>query len=108
MYTRRYYALSAAAALIHYIEVMQNVGCSPHSIKVVFSTGKGLTRIGKDSAVVSSYSSYVVDGDGRPVRSASVTLAQPLSNTSISSYVFWHGIAVPLGERINRGEFQRR
>ncbi|XP_049513861.1 mutS protein homolog 4 [Dermacentor silvarum] len=41
----KYYALSATAALIHYVEVMQNVACTAHSIKVIFSTGEGVARI---------------------------------------------------------------
>ncbi|KAH7976396.1 hypothetical protein HPB52_013133 [Rhipicephalus sanguineus] len=41
----KYYALSATAALVHYVEVMQNVACTAHSIKVVFSTGEGVARI---------------------------------------------------------------
>ncbi|KAL3187723.1 hypothetical protein MRX96_024749 [Rhipicephalus microplus] len=41
----KYYALSATAALVHYVEVMQNVTCTGHSIKVIFSTGEGVARI---------------------------------------------------------------
>ncbi|KAH6921772.1 hypothetical protein HPB50_004901 [Hyalomma asiaticum] len=41
----KYYALSATAALVHYVEVMQNVACTAHSIKVIFSTGEGVARI---------------------------------------------------------------
>ncbi|XP_077497446.1 mutS protein homolog 4-like isoform X2 [Amblyomma americanum] len=41
----KYYALSATAALIHYVEMMQNVACTAHSIKVIFSSGEGVARI---------------------------------------------------------------
>ncbi|KAM7284540.1 mutS protein homolog 4 [Ixodes scapularis] len=41
----KYYGLSAVAALVQYVEGMQNVTCTPHSIKIIFNSGKGVTRL---------------------------------------------------------------
>ncbi|CAN7999353.1 unnamed protein product, partial [Ixodes pacificus] len=41
----KYYGLSAVAALVQYVEGMQNVTCTPHSIKIIFNSGKGVARL---------------------------------------------------------------
>ncbi|KAG0415194.1 hypothetical protein HPB47_007642, partial [Ixodes persulcatus] len=41
----KYYGLSAVAALVQYVEGMQNVTCNPHSIKIIFNSGKGVARL---------------------------------------------------------------
>ncbi|KAH9363561.1 hypothetical protein HPB48_005906 [Haemaphysalis longicornis] len=53
----KFYALSATAALIHYVEVMQNIACTAHSVKVTFSTGDGVARIGRGHCFMSSHRS---------------------------------------------------
>jgi hypothetical protein len=45
-------------------------------------------------ALASSCFSPVVDVDGRPKRSASITLVLPFLNISIHSYILWRGKAL--------------
>ena len=42
----RYYCLSAAAALIKYVEFIQNVIYAPRSLKIVFTGGEKTVMIG--------------------------------------------------------------
>ncbi|KAK8786210.1 hypothetical protein V5799_007423 [Amblyomma americanum] len=61
----KYYALSATAALIHYVEMMQNVACTAHSIKVIFSSGEGVARIGEFVASSSTGAVFITRGVNR-------------------------------------------
>ncbi|XP_064469995.1 mutS protein homolog 4-like [Ornithodoros turicata] len=41
----KYYALSAAAALIKHVQYSMNIVCSPKSLRITFTTGENVTRI---------------------------------------------------------------
>lgn len=43
----RYYCLSAAAALLKYVEFIQNVMFAPESLKVIFKGSEKTTMIGQ-------------------------------------------------------------
>ena len=46
-FSRRYYCLAATAALLKYVEFIQNVVYAPNSLKVVFRGSEQTTMIGK-------------------------------------------------------------